>query len=446
MVVVGGVPGPAYDEVGDPIFGPDSQHLVYPAKRAKKWVVVEDGEEQSLEMKEIWLGDLRLKDKSFMKGLPWAYFHPSEGLIYFGRVDEAWSLIMAGKLGPEFDAVSWPFFWGEDERHYAYAGTKFDGTWTGVKGLGQVVVDAEAGPVYEGKNTKTSAGTTTQTGWGSALANALASAIVAGVVAAIEYDTDQGGYESGIGLTHGAIRSFRARSFGVSTPTVSSDGEHIAYAARRDDEDYVVVLDGEMGPAFESVECGPMFTPKGSFVYVGVKENKLVLMRDGETVSEFPWEDADCTQLWAATDLSGSRPPISRSNYWAPMKRNADAGVEADHVIYVGAENGKRRVFIDGIPGTEYEAEAVAVKTHFIDDELHVAYVMMDGTKSALFVVDDQEARPYSQVFLQTLRFSEDGAVSYVARTENRIFRMTHWLHRPELSSRHRDVRLQFVQ
>ena len=427
MIVVDGAPGPAYDDVGDPIFSPDSQHLIYPAKREKKWVVVEDGEEQGLEMKEIWRGDLRLKDQRLVTGLPWAYFHPKEGPIYFGRVDKGWSLNIAGVAGPEFDAVTWPVFWGGDERHYTYAGAAVKGTWTGVKGVGQVIVDSEAGPVYEGKNTKTSGGSGYADFGGSALANALASALVAGVAAAIEHGTDRSGYESGIGLAQGALRSFRARSFGVSSPQLSPNGKRIAYAARRDDEDYVVVLDGEIGPAFESIECGPIFTPKGTLVYVGVKEDKLVLVREGELVSEFSWEDADCTQLWTAVELGGSRPPISRSNYWGAMQRNGDSVPESDHVVYVGARDDKRRVFIDGIPGKEYDAEAVMVKTHVIGDKLHVAYVMVDGNEAASFIVDDQEARQYDQVFPQTLQFSKDGTVTYVARVASRFFRMTHW-------------------
>src|SRR3990172_2947025 len=151
MMVLDGDPGPAYEEVGEPIFSPDSQHLLYPAKRGKKWVAVVDGEEQGPEMNEIWLGDLWAGVQLLVTGLPWAHFHHQVGPIYVGRVDQGWSLIISGRAGPEFGAVSWPVFWGGDERHYTYAGASVKDIMHGVQGVGQVIVDSEAGPVYEGE-------------------------------------------------------------------------------------------------------------------------------------------------------------------------------------------------------------------------------------------------------------------------------------------------------
>ena len=417
MVVLDGDPGPAYDEVGEPIFSPDGQHLLYPAKREKKWVVVVDGEEQRPEMKEIWLGDLRLDDWDLVSGLPSAHFHHEVGPIYVGRVNKGWSLIISGTAGPEFDAVSWPVFWGGDERHHAYAGALVKGTWQRgqLKGVGQVIVDSETGPLYEGE-TKVSPRAT--------------GALVWVAIRGLHGDlSDPSGYQVGKGLAEGALRSFGARSFGVSSPRVSPDGERVAYAARREGDEYVVVLNGETGPAFESIECGPIFTQKGTLVYVGVREDKLVLVRDGEAASEFSWKDADCTHLWTAPALAWNNAPRSLPNYREDSQQSGISFPDSDHVVYVAALDDKRRVFIDGIPGEEYQAESVIVRTHFIGEELHVAYVVRGGTEQsplAFVVVDGHEGTGNNEVFAQTLQFSEEGTVTYAARVGSRFFRMTH--------------------
>ncbi len=401
LMVLDGKEGPAYDDVAEPIFSPDSQHYVYPAKREKKWVVIMDGEEQGPEMKDVWRGELRLKKKRLVTGLPWAYFHPKEGPIYFGRVDKGWSLIIAGVAGPEFDAVTWPVFWGGDERHYTYAGAAVKRTWTGVKGVGQVIVDSEAGPVYEGETTKNPDRDGTQ----SALAAALA--------AAMEYGTDRSGYEWGIGLAQGALKSFRAPSFGVSSPSVSPDGKYVAYAARRGKKDYVVVRDGEVSRSFENIPCNPIFGPDGRLVYVGVEGDKLVVTVDGERLNEFVWEGVDDCSVITFT--------------------------EGEHFVYTVAQGGnlydngytsraKRRVFIDGEAGKEYDAKAVGnLQTLLTGPEFHLAYeVHNDKYKddASFVVVDGLEGKPYDAVMRYSLRFSGEKNVTYIARQGRKFFRV----------------------
>jgi len=416
LTVLEGTEGPAYDDVGDPIFSPDSQHLLYPAKREKKWVVVEDGEEQGLEMKEIWRGELRRSKKVLLTGLPWAYFHPKGGPIYFGQVDKGWSLIIAGEVGPEFDAVTWPVFWGEDLQHYAYAGAELKGAFAGMKGAGLVVVDSEAGPVYEGEKSPTPGGSGfSSPGFGSVWANALAAGLAAGVEAAIEYGIDRGGYEWGTKLSEGALKGFGARSFGVSSPSVSPDGQHVAYAARRNDKDYVVVRDGDVvSQSFETIPCNPIFAPDGRLVYVGVEEDKLILTADGKRLNEFVWEDVD--------DCSGI------------------TFTEGEHFVYAVTQGGhqydegytsraKRRVFVDGEAGQEYDAIAVAnLQTLLTGPEFHLAYEVHNDKyrdDTSFVVVDDLEGKPYDAVMRYSLRFSDEKTVTYIARQGRKFFRVT---------------------
>ncbi len=373
MIVLDGKQGPVYDGVGDPMFGPDNEQMVYPAKRNKKWVVVADGEERGPELKAIWLGELIMNNQVILAGLPWAQFHPEEGLIYVGRMDKGWSPIIGGQAALEFDAVTWPIFFGGDQRRLAYAGAEVKtGFGGGSKGIGRVIVDGEASPAYEGKSTKS---------FGMLMLEAV------------------GGMVSYHHLASGVV-PFNALRFGVSSPLPSPDGRHIVYAARRDDDDYVVVLDGETGVSYKRISCGPSFTPEGTLVFVGVEGDKLVLVKNGERTTDFLWEDADCTRLW--TPGGG-------------------------HVVYVASKDNHMRIFIDGKPSEEYQAEEIDVETGWFDAKLHVAYAVRgkDNERDAFVVIDSVEGKRYDEVFAHTLQISKDGTVAYVARQGRKFFRVT---------------------
>jgi hypothetical protein len=317
-------------------------------------------------------------------------------------VDKAWSLIIAGAAGPEFDAVTWPVFWGSDERHYSYAGAAVKG-FTGLKGAGQVIVDSDSGPVYEGESTAAPGQAVAGTG-----------ALAAGVAAAIAYGANDAGYESGIRLSEGALKSFRARSFGVSSPSVSPDGRHVAYAARRGKTDYVVVRDGDVSRSFESIPCNPVFGPDGRLVYVGVEGDKLVVMVDGERLNEFAWEGVDDCSVMTFT--------------------------EGGHFVYAAAQGGhqyddgytsraKRRVFVDGKAGKEYDAMAVRnLQTLLTGPELHLAYEVHNDkyhNDASFAVVDGLEGKPYDALMPYSLQFSGEKNVTYVARRGRKILRVT---------------------
>jgi hypothetical protein len=253
----------------------------------------------------------------------------------------------------------------------AYAGAEVKtGFGGGAKGIGRMIVDGEAGPVYEGKSTKS---------FGRFMLEAA------------------GGYISYHRLANG-VGPFNVLHYGVSSPRPSPDGQHIAYAARRDDDDYVVVLDGDNGPSYTSIACGPQFTPEGTLVYVGVEGEKLVLVKNVERVSEFGWKDADCTGLWTPG---------------------------GDHVVYIAWADDHVRVFIDGTPGDEYEAKNVDIETGWLDEKLHVAYAVRgkEDDRDEFVVVDGEEGKRYDEVF--ALQVSEDGTVKYVARQGRKFFRVT---------------------
>lgn len=398
MVLVDGAPGTEYDDVGDPAFSPDGQHVLYPAKPKKKWVVVVDGEEQPPEMKAIWNGDLVVNDVPVVAGLPWAQFHDALGPMWVGRVDKGWSLVVEGKPGPAFGALSWPIFFGSEGSRFAYAGAEIDIGFGGSgKGIGQIIVDGEPGPSYEGKSTKSFGMALLDTagrvsvGYGiyeTALHGVATARMFAGVDDLTRY-----------GLLPGVFEDLGVHRYGVSSPQVSPDGERVAYAARRDEEDYVVMLDGKAGPSFDSITCGPRFTTDGSLVYVGVEEGELILLRNGERSSAFPWKDAECATMRV---------------------------VEGDHVVYVANRDDRWRVFVDGTAGEEYRARSVAVVTHLLDDELHVAYAVRskDDEADSFVVLDGRVGKRYDGLLTVSLELSDDG-LAYVARQGRKFFRVS---------------------
>ncbi len=107
-------------------------------------------------------------------------------------------------------------------------------------------------------------------------------------------------------ITRGTVGEFDVRTHGVSSPTMSQDGQHVAYAARRGKEDFTVILDGEEGPRMEAIPCAPRMSPDGKLHYAGVVEGKVVLFVNGTRAREVSlpggkWEEKGaCIGFWFA--------------------------------------------------------------------------------------------------------------------------------------------------
>lgn len=377
LTVRDGVEGPAYDEVGLPRFSPDSQHLVYPAKRRKKWVMVIDKEEQGPEMDQ---------------GYESLGFTPNkQEPVYVGWTKKGGAVFRAGQPGPEFDIIGRPVFYSSQDR-LAYSGARIEKPFMKAeRAFGQVIVDSAAGPVYEGQPVE--------------------SGVVA-VGAALG-----GGPEKS--LIKGVRPRLSARSHGVSSPTMSPDGEHIAYAARRGDGDYIVLLDDEPGPSFKRNACNPAFSPDGKLFYVGVEEEKLVLVVNGTATKEFAWKGIDaCSNFLFTPD----------SAHFAYAALQGGGSFETGYT-----SRAKRRVFLDGEAGKEYDAKGLTDLTLFPGThETHLSYAVHDveesGRDVSFVVLDGQEGKRYDSVMPDSLRFSDERTVTFLARRERTFLRVTHSL------------------
>ena len=257
LVISDGVEGPDYDSVGRPYFSPNGQRLVYAAKRRNAWVMVDNGKETLKEMTD---------------GYRFAGFTPQEGKLVTVAYENKGLRVLVGETeGPLFDAIAVPMLFGATDESFVYAAAQRKGLrLTEERFLGQVVVDGKEGKEYEAAPIQ-SAGTK----WlNAALGGKMAIPII------------------------GVRPSFVSRWHGVSSPTMSPSGEHLAYSARRGDKDTVVVPDGQEGPSFEVVPCVPSFNSDGKLFYAGFQAGKVTIFADEEQLSVIAWD----TDTWKDSD------------------------------------------------------------------------------------------------------------------------------------------------
>jgi roadblock/LC7 domain-containing protein len=381
LIVAGNDASPTtYDEVGVPLFSPDGVHVVHFARRAGKWVVIKDWQEASPPFDDLVVG----------------IFSPDgQRFAYVGRRGNKWMVVVDGKEGPPFDVLGGIEF-SRDGRRFTYAGADIDKGFTGDKARGRVVVDGEPGPQFEGRKVGTF-GDVLRTG---------------GMVATIAF-----GYSA----------SFSHEFHGVSSPSFNADGNRVAYVAHRGNDDEVVILDGQPGPRFSSVVAAPVFSSDGRHVaYAASDAGVKTLVVDGERVGSASMPGADfVSDVTFAPDgrrlgyvaITGSR--------WAGQAKTATTGVPVSKAV---GRRAKRRVYVDGQPGSEYNAQDLS-GLWFSPDSRHFIYVVHDVEESSgnvSFVVTDKtEGKRYDGVWARTVEVLDTGAVDYVARAGRKFFRVT---------------------
>jgi hypothetical protein len=132
-LVVDGTPF-AYDEILNVEFSPDSQRLVFKARKGKRWVMVVDG----VESKEYDAGG---RDISFGNGDELAFSRDSRRVAYAGQRGGKSFVVTDGVEGKPYDEVHNLNFTA-DGRHVAYTAR------AGARHL--VVVDGAESAAYDG--------------------------------------------------------------------------------------------------------------------------------------------------------------------------------------------------------------------------------------------------------------------------------------------------------
>jgi hypothetical protein len=415
MMVVDGQSGPPYRELGPPRYSPDSARVSYNAKQGNKWLNVLDGKESALyddvtnptftpdskhvyfvaAQKKQWFMTLDQQDQEPAMASAGALlgFTPDAGepiyLLGLGP-GKGWAVSLPNHQGPPMEIISRPVFEPISGR-FAYAGAIVERRpMRGQRAYGLVVIDGKPGPSFEGQNL------------GGGLSGFLNAA--AGVQQFI---------------VTGIRPHLTARWHGVSSPILSPDGQHVAYAIRRDDKDFVVLLDGEAGPTFEDIACAPAFAPDGRLAYAGIQNGQLVLIIDGSRVSEYSW-NANEKDLDGCTDVL----------FTDDGRHSVFVTIQGGMFFEAGnTARAKRRVFVDGQPGKEYDATAVS---NFRSRGARLAYEVHNDKNAAgeasFVVIANQEGPRYDVIVQNTLSFTDDNAVTYLARRDRTFVRVTHAL------------------
>jgi hypothetical protein len=377
LIVSDGVEGPAYDGAGPPRFTPKGNLLRYSAKRRGAWVVVENGKEITPEAKGgyVIVGVTPQQEKVI-------------AVSYGGkRTNRDLRVVIGGQAGPLVDSVTIPIFSATDD-HYVYAAHRVSvPALKANRAFGQIVIDGKEGRQYEALTEST------LSAWMNAGERILFPAA-------------------------GVRPWFNPRWHGVSTPAMTRDGMHVAYAARKGDKEYVVVIDDVEGPSFEGVPCGPTYGSDGKLYYTAFEAGKLITIVDEKRVSELAWK----SDKWGDND--GCSALLAwEGGHWGYMTE------QGGNQYFSGqTTRAKRTMVVDGQAGPEYDAVAVsAVHTQLSGGAFHFSYEVHENKASndASFVVlDGQEGRQYDAIFIGSSEFLGDKTVTFVARSGRRFVRV----------------------
>jgi hypothetical protein len=397
VAVLGGeAQGAAYDEIRAWRFSSDSRHLAFAAKREGKWRLVLDAAERWGPYEDLRGGRFSRDGAHFeviaKKGKKWlllndgkegaeyedlaAVLHGAgeQRMAYVARRDGRYFVVLDGKEGPPFDIIGGPSF-SLDGKRFAYGGVQLDGN----KGKGQVIVDGQEGPLFQGGNPdsflKLMAGRSTT-------------------------------------LLQGCFPTLWADWHGVSEPIFSLLGGRVAYAARRAKKDLVAVIDGQEGPSVEAMLIAPQFSNDGEHVaYVVKDKGTLATIVDGKRVGEFPAEGVDAAE-YLTWDSDGRR--VAMVGVWGGTGYDQGRTPRA-----------RRRVFLDGRPGAEYNADFIS-NLRFSGTGQRFAYVVHHGGEGDVdfVVIDGAESKRYDGVWGGFLKFNGESALTWIARAGRRFLRV----------------------
>ena len=405
-VFVNGVPqGGGFEEARWLIFSPDGQHMAFAARRDKRWTIVEDGKERPTTYAEVGppeysddgkhivlrregheemdAGRGRRAAGGRVRRHPGARSFSPDGqrVAYVGRRRNKFVVVLDEKEGTPFDIVGGIGF-SSDSRRFAYAGADVNRGFGKQKAVGRATIDGTAGPTFEGAQI------------GSLLKN---------------FATSSTPY-----LLVGYLPQLLSDTHGVTAPVFSPDGRRVAYAARRDKETSTVIVDGEPGPVLPSIVAGPVFSPDSQHVAVVISEGDAkILVVDGVKT--------------AGSAASGTDFIVDLA-FAANNRRGAYIGIDGGNMYEQGyTRRARRRVYVDGTPGPEYNALYLG-QLQFTPDGAHITYVVglsEKPTRVAFVVVDRLEGKRYDDIF-SPVRVNEGArAIIYTAQAGRRLFRVT---------------------
>jgi len=172
--------------------------------------------------------------------------------------------------------------------------------------------------------------------------------------------------------------------------TFSSSSDHLAYVAR-DEDKYVMVLDGRLGPRYDLIGP-PVFSPDGAHLAYAARQGKRWLV------------------------VNDGKPGPLLDYAWGPV-----FSTDGLRLAYIARTGRKASVMVNGKPGKQYDD---VWNYQFSPNGKRLAYIARND-KRFFAVIDGAEGKSYSRIptARPCLRFSPDSTrVAYVAHNAGADF------------------------
>jgi hypothetical protein len=404
------------------VFSPNGKRVAYAARSGREWFVLIDGQPapafdgvQALEVdpNRQNLSEFPLIDTSATLEFAPIFTADSQHVAYLAEKNSTtgikFQIVMDGVPGPEYDTI-FSLFVSIDGLHVGYVGFigsdkqfVIDGTpgpliahssdeiispdgkrtayaIVGSRGLQQVVVDGLAGPIFDGiadqslyfsPDSKHVVYVAATNAPGTGGKNQVVLDGVPGplfdrtMFPRFSLDSKQFAYAVQNGDTMQIVKW--ANSGQEIAPMdsaingvlrMSPDGQQLAYVAKKDSGECVVV-NGVPGTVFDEINSFKIkFSPNSKRVaYLNQKDKKWQVVVDGIAGPEFDEIKDDSLQF----------------------------GSDSSHMAYVGKEANGWVVIVDGKPGPVFDQIAKNTPV-FSADGQHIAYVGIKGAKSQVFL------------------------------------------------------------
>ncbi len=354
--------GPELDEIRALSLSEDQQRYLYLGMRNKKCVLVLNGTQIGPDMDKCWRFTVNP-----------AY----DRAALLMRLDNKWTWAVDGKPAPSFDAIS-DLSFSRDGRHYAFAGAN--------SSMGFGSQEVRASMVVDGEIVDSAKGHGMQGGW----------TLFGGQV---QY------------MLKGP-REFSADFHGFGDPHYSPDGT-LVYAQRLGSGNVIVRLNGTAGPSFDDVVSRVVFCREGKHTaYIAKKGSSFVEVRDQTPGPTFPrgreWSEVG----WIRLTEDGSRLSYELVRGGAEFKQGKTMRAE-------------RQVVINGNASPTFDAHGI-LPCVFSPGGEHDACVVHGAKETRDLVLFDAKASPlFDDVLDQSVRFTDDGALTYFARDGRKFLRVT---------------------
>lgn len=359
LVVNGEEVGPEFEDISAPAFTSNGEHYGYFGRRNKKWILQLDGKEYGSEMDDF---------------ATWRLSPDAKHVAVAALIDKSWTWVVNGVPGPVFDVISNIAF-SSDYRHFAYGGTDAKFGIAKNKTRGAMVQDGKIIGEYQGR------------GFGGGLLGAFA------------------GDVSNIAT---GVKGMTVDFHGVSDPDYTPEGK-LVYAARRGDDDVVVITDGAPGPTFEDIVSPISLSDDGKHISYIVKQGDLfVEVRDHRPGASFPGKRASSYVARLLTSLDGQNLAyeIVRCGYWVTGRC-------------------LRRIVINGQSCPEYDALGISDLSFSQGARsYHYNVIGAEGSRDRV-VFNGLETRLYETVFRGSVDLIDDQTIEFVAQDCQRFLRVT---------------------